>query len=188
MDFSDGRLLWPKVVTLFVVSVLIPLAMPRQYTPVDPKVKNTHHLLKVIDMIQNPMPETNPEQTASILSLALYSFLDPIIFLAYRIPHLKFEQFPPLCDYDAAENLKARAFPVCSVSTCCCVLLTSLAPGCFCWQQTACLLWYCVGLPLDFVSNGHTAGNNGVVSIPFPNRAQQATQVMRFHLDLRLPY
>jgi hypothetical protein len=67
------------------------------------------------------MPETNPEQTASILSLALYSFLDPIIFLAYRIPHLKFEQLPPLCDYDYAENLKARAFPVCSGPACCCI-------------------------------------------------------------------
>ncbi|KAJ6589849.1 P-loop containing nucleoside triphosphate hydrolase protein [Mycena vulgaris] len=95
-DLSEGRLLWVKVVTLFTVSGIIPLAMPRQYIPVDPK---------------NPMPVTNPEQTASILSVVFYFFLDPIIFLAYRIPHLKFEQLPPLCDYDDATNLKATAFP-----------------------------------------------------------------------------
>ncbi|KAJ6521925.1 P-loop containing nucleoside triphosphate hydrolase protein [Mycena vulgaris] len=96
MDLSEGRLLWFKVITLFTVSGIIPLAIPRQYIPVDPK---------------NPMPVINPEQTASILSAVFYFFLDPIIFLAYRIPHLKFEQLPPLCDYDDAENLKATAFP-----------------------------------------------------------------------------
>ncbi|KAJ7497652.1 hypothetical protein FB451DRAFT_240230 [Mycena latifolia] len=96
MDISEGRLLWVKIITLFTISGIIPLAMPRQYIPVDAK---------------NPMPVANPEQTSSILSIALYFFLDPIIFLAYRIPHLKFEQLPPLCDYDSAENLKAVAFP-----------------------------------------------------------------------------
>ncbi|KAJ7465185.1 hypothetical protein FB451DRAFT_1488697 [Mycena latifolia] len=96
MDISEGRLLWVKIITLFIISGIIPLFMPRQYTPVDTK---------------NPMPATNPEQTSSILSMVLYFFLDPIIFLAYRVPHLKFEQLPPLCDYDSAEHLKAVAFP-----------------------------------------------------------------------------
>ncbi|KAJ7141418.1 hypothetical protein C8R44DRAFT_763397 [Mycena epipterygia] len=96
MDLSEGRILWVKVITLFVVSGIIPLVIPRQYIPVDPK---------------NPMPVPNPEQTAPILSLVLYFFLDPIIFLAYRIPHLELEQLPPLSDFDYAENLKAEAFP-----------------------------------------------------------------------------
>ncbi|KAJ7481603.1 hypothetical protein FB451DRAFT_1030640 [Mycena latifolia] len=96
MDLSEGRLLWVKVITLFTVSGIIPLVMPRPYVPVDAK---------------NPMPIANPEQTASILSSVLYIFLDQIIFLAYRIPHLKFDQLPPLCDYDSAEHLKATAFP-----------------------------------------------------------------------------
>ncbi|KAJ7141437.1 hypothetical protein C8R44DRAFT_763446 [Mycena epipterygia] len=102
MDLSEGRLLWAKVITLFAVSGIIPLAIPRQYIPVDPK---------------NPMPVPNPEQTAPILSLVLYFFLDPIIFLAYRIPHLEFEQLPPLSDFDYAENLKAMAFPHLDVFT-----------------------------------------------------------------------
>ncbi|KAF8199798.1 P-loop containing nucleoside triphosphate hydrolase protein [Mycena galopus ATCC 62051] len=95
-DIGEGSLLWAKVVVLFVVSNIIPLVIPRQYTPVDPK---------------NPMPEPNAEQTASLLSLVLYFFLDPIIFLGYRVPHLKFDQLPPLSDYDYMENLKIRAWP-----------------------------------------------------------------------------
>lgn len=56
--------------------------------------------------------EVAPEQTASILSLVLYSFLDPIIFLAYRIPHLSFDQLPPLADYDLAKYLVKRSHGV----------------------------------------------------------------------------
>ncbi|KAJ6594276.1 hypothetical protein B0H19DRAFT_1094788 [Mycena capillaripes] len=95
MDLAEGRLLWAKITPLFAVSIVIPLVIPRQYIPVDPK---------------NPMP-ASPEQTTSLLSLILYNFLDPIIFLGYRVPHLKFDQLPPLCDYDSAENLRKRAWP-----------------------------------------------------------------------------
>ncbi|KAF7377837.1 hypothetical protein MSAN_00207200 [Mycena sanguinolenta] len=96
MDLREGKLLWPKVTVLFGVSVVIPIFIPRQYIPSNPK---------------KPMAVANPEQTASIFSSALYFFLDPIITLSYRIPHLDLDQLPPLCDYDEAGNLKAKAFP-----------------------------------------------------------------------------
>ncbi|KAJ7931122.1 hypothetical protein B0H13DRAFT_2228071 [Mycena leptocephala] len=64
LDLAEGRVLWVKIMTLFTVSGIIPLLIPRQYIPVDPKS-----------------------------------------------PHLKFDQLPPLCDYDYAENLRARAWP-----------------------------------------------------------------------------
>ncbi|KAF7368865.1 ATP-binding cassette transporter [Mycena venus] len=95
-DLWEGQFLWPKVIMLFTVSIIIPLAIPRQYIPLDPKT---------------PMTVANPEQTASIFSSALYFFLDPIIALAYRVPHLSFDQLPPLCDYDEGNHLKAKAFP-----------------------------------------------------------------------------
>ncbi|KAJ7062926.1 P-loop containing nucleoside triphosphate hydrolase protein, partial [Mycena amicta] len=95
MDRWEGRLLWPKIFTLFVTSGIIPLVMPRTYVPLDP---------------QNPMPVPNAEQTASILSSVFYFFMNPIVKLAYRIPHLPFDQLPPLCDYDTSKVLKARAF------------------------------------------------------------------------------
>ena len=61
---------------------------------------------------QEPHYNPNPEQTASILSMMLYNFLDPVVFSAYRISHLSFEQLPPLADYDYTKNLVRRSFPV----------------------------------------------------------------------------
>ncbi|KAF7304266.1 hypothetical protein HMN09_00827900 [Mycena chlorophos] len=95
-DAWEGRLLWTKIVVLCITGGVIPLAMPRQYIPLDPK---------------HPMPVANAEQTASILSLAFYFFLDPIIKLASRVSHLPYEDLPPLCDYDASEVLRKHAFP-----------------------------------------------------------------------------
>ncbi|KAJ7104533.1 hypothetical protein B0H15DRAFT_810457 [Mycena belliarum] len=94
-DAADGPLLRPKLVVLTLAAVIIPLLTPRPYVPVDPL---------------NPM-EPNPEQTASPLSLMLFSFLDPIIFLAYKLPHLPYDLLPPLADSDHSENLKERGFP-----------------------------------------------------------------------------
>jgi hypothetical protein len=54
----------------------------------------------------------NPEQTASVLSLILYSYLDPLVFEACRVPHLSHERLPALADYDHAEYLREKAFPV----------------------------------------------------------------------------
>jgi hypothetical protein len=56
--------------------------------------------------------EPNPEQTASVFSMWTYSFLDPIVFLAYRVPHLAFSRLPPLADYDHTHNLKVTSFKV----------------------------------------------------------------------------
>lgn len=58
------------------------------------------------------MKVPNPEQTASIFSLMVYSFLDPVIFEAYRVPHLSHERLPPLADYDYSKRLTEHAFPV----------------------------------------------------------------------------
>ena len=59
------------------------------------------------------MDTPNPEQTASLFSLITYSFLDPVVILANRIPHLSADLLPPLADYDYAKNLRAHSFPVC---------------------------------------------------------------------------
>lgn len=60
---------------------------------------------------QEPMPEPNPEQTAPIISMMLFAFLDRIVFLAYRVPHLSFEQLPPLPDYGFAKHLVKKSHP-----------------------------------------------------------------------------
>lgn len=76
--------------------------------------RNTEAELLDIDVfrLQDPMPEPNPEQTASIWSLMIYTFLDPIIFMAYRIPHLSLDMLPALPDYDHTKHLVKRSFKV----------------------------------------------------------------------------
>lgn len=95
-DLKEGWVLNAKLITLFIITVVLPLTVPRQYIPVD---------------LKNPMKEPNPEQTASILSFVTYHFLDGTIWRGYRMPHLSFEHLPPLADYDKATNLTSRSFP-----------------------------------------------------------------------------
>ncbi|KAG1747913.1 uncharacterized protein EDB91DRAFT_1245381 [Suillus paluster] len=95
-DIKEGGLLWAKVVVLFLSSIVFPLVSPRQYIPVDPA---------------NPTENPHPEQTSSWLSMPLYTWLDPIVFKAYRVPHLSHEELPPLADYDHSRNLKKKSFP-----------------------------------------------------------------------------
>ncbi|OAX34754.1 hypothetical protein K503DRAFT_868725, partial [Rhizopogon vinicolor AM-OR11-026] len=95
-DLREGGLLWAKVVVLFLTSIVFPLVSPRQYIPVDPA---------------RPTETPHPEQTSSWLSMVLYTWLDPIIFKAYRIPHLTQEELPPLADHDYSRNLKKKSFP-----------------------------------------------------------------------------
>lgn len=61
-----------------------------------------------------PSQETpNPEQTASYFSLLTYSYLDRLILQAFRVPHLKLEELPPLQEKHTAAFVCERAFPVC---------------------------------------------------------------------------
>ncbi|KZS93246.1 P-loop containing nucleoside triphosphate hydrolase protein [Sistotremastrum niveocremeum HHB9708] len=94
-DQVEGVYLWPKFGVLSLVSVLVPLIMPSQYIPLDPK---------------NPQETPNKEQTASPISFMTFSFLDEIVFKAYRMPHLSWNLLPPLCDYDKSEYLAQRSF------------------------------------------------------------------------------
>ncbi|KAI0717852.1 P-loop containing nucleoside triphosphate hydrolase protein [Cerioporus squamosus] len=93
---SEGPFLWAKLALLTVAGVVVPVTVPRKYTPVNPE----------------EILEPNPEQTASLLSLLSYNFIAPIIWLAYRMPHLPFDMFPPLPDYDHLRNIVGRSFPI----------------------------------------------------------------------------
>lgn len=114
-DLSEGQLLWFKVATLTITAVLIPLFIPRRYIPVDPKAI-IHPLFVYLgsdNYFQNPMSVPNDEQTCSIFSRCVYTYLDPVISLGYRVSHLQFDQLPPLPDSDECKNLINIAFPVC---------------------------------------------------------------------------
>ncbi|KAJ7240472.1 P-loop containing nucleoside triphosphate hydrolase protein [Mycena rebaudengoi] len=95
-DAGEGPLMYGKLVTLTVTAGIF-LIVPRTYVPIDPL---------------NTMP-VNPEQTASLLSLMTFGFLDPLILVAWRLPgHLSHDRLPPLADSDSAAHLKTRGFKV----------------------------------------------------------------------------
>uniref|UniRef100_A0A8H7XP05 P-loop containing nucleoside triphosphate hydrolase protein n=1 Tax=Psilocybe cubensis TaxID=181762 RepID=A0A8H7XP05_PSICU len=81
---------------LTITGFILPLFVPRQYIPVDPK---------------NPMEVTNPEQTASILSRVTFSYADSVIFKAYQVQHLSHTFLPPLADSHSAQYLINIAYP-----------------------------------------------------------------------------
>ncbi|KAF8816575.1 hypothetical protein BYT27DRAFT_7127650, partial [Phlegmacium glaucopus] len=95
-DLQEGYMLWIKFSIVTLTAVVIPLFIPRRYVPVDPK---------------DPMPEPNPEQTCSLFALVFYTYLDPVIMLGYRVPHLRFDQLPPLSDSDYSQHITKNAFP-----------------------------------------------------------------------------
>ncbi|CEL54793.1 ATP-binding cassette transporter abc4 OS=Schizosaccharomyces pombe (strain 972 / ATCC 24843) GN=abc4 PE=3 SV=1 [Rhizoctonia solani AG-1 IB] len=85
--------IWLHLVLLVFVAVVVPLCIPRLYVPLDPKSPST----------------PNPEQTASLISLITYTYLDPVVFAAYRASKLEYDQLPPLADYDHATVLRQHA-------------------------------------------------------------------------------
>ncbi|KEP45171.1 ABC transporter, partial [Rhizoctonia solani 123E] len=94
-DAAGEWLTWSRIGVLTFASLIVPLCIPRVYVPLDPK---------------NPSASPNPEQTASLISLLLYNFLDPVVWAAYRAPKLEYDQLPPLADYDRASHLRQRGF------------------------------------------------------------------------------
>ncbi|KAF9038074.1 hypothetical protein BJ165DRAFT_1604107 [Panaeolus papilionaceus] len=94
-DGVEGNVLWFKISVLTVISVIMPLLIPRRYVPVDPK---------------NPMPAPTTEQTASWLSLASFTFMDSLIALGSRVPHIPVDALPPLLDSDDSHYLIEKGF------------------------------------------------------------------------------
>ncbi|KAH7913221.1 hypothetical protein BJ138DRAFT_1059515 [Hygrophoropsis aurantiaca] len=94
-DIEEGWLLWAKIAILALISIVFPLISPRQYIPFDPA---------------DPAETPHPEQTASWISMLLYIWEDPIVYLASKTPHLSHDQLPPMVDQDYSRNLVKRSF------------------------------------------------------------------------------
>ncbi|TFK76836.1 P-loop containing nucleoside triphosphate hydrolase protein [Pluteus cervinus] len=97
LDLHEGWVLWPKVTVLSIISIIIPLAIPQQYIPIDPKYSTD-------------IP--SPEQTASFLSRITYSYASTFIWSSRKKEKITQSDLPPLCDYDRASYLRDRSFPV----------------------------------------------------------------------------
>ncbi|KAH9059056.1 hypothetical protein EDB87DRAFT_1577854 [Lactarius vividus] len=88
VDAWEGPLLWVRVGLLAFATIVIPLLVPRQI----------------------PSRSSTLNRPAPLLSMMLYTFLDPVVFLAYRVPHLSHDMLPPLADYDYTRNLHLDTF------------------------------------------------------------------------------
>ena len=121
LDAGEGQLLWIKISILVLVGAVAPLVVPRPYVPVDPKVRENDWELNIADLkfVQNPSATPSPDQTASLLSVVLYSYLDPFISVGSRTPQLSSEHMPPLADYDSSQHLRLSSFPVCEPPSAC---------------------------------------------------------------------
>ncbi|KAH8086658.1 multidrug resistance-associated ABC transporter [Cristinia sonorae] len=95
LDSSEGWLIWIKVALLSLTAVAIPLTSPRQYTPIDP---------------EDPPTEVPLTDTASVLSMALHSYCDPVVYKANQVEHLKIEDLPVLSEKDKTKTLVNRSY------------------------------------------------------------------------------
>lgn len=46
------------------------------------------------------------------ISKLFFTYIDPVVVLANKVSHLKFDQLPPLLDVDYASYVTKQAFPV----------------------------------------------------------------------------
>ncbi|TDL20538.1 P-loop containing nucleoside triphosphate hydrolase protein [Rickenella mellea] len=96
MDSSVGMpywLIWLRLGLLSVGGIIVPLISPRPFRP------------------KYPGDVPNPQYTCSLLSSLTYSFLDPVIFHAYRVPDITMKDLPPLRREESATFVAEKNFP-----------------------------------------------------------------------------
>ncbi|KZO90148.1 hypothetical protein CALVIDRAFT_569307 [Calocera viscosa TUFC12733] len=94
---ADGMLpwlLWTRGSFVTLVGLALPALVPRVYVPYD---------------MANPATTPAPEQTASIFSFVFFSFMEPLVTAAWRLPSLPYDKLPPLADTSWSINLRKRA-------------------------------------------------------------------------------
>ncbi|KAG6815518.1 hypothetical protein H0H93_009606, partial [Arthromyces matolae] len=91
---DSGYHLWELIIVLSITGILLPLLKPHYHVSPDPNIANA-----------------NPEQTASPLSLLLFSFLDHTVWKASKLPKLPISELPPLANSDRTNHLVELAFP-----------------------------------------------------------------------------
>ncbi|TDL20550.1 P-loop containing nucleoside triphosphate hydrolase protein [Rickenella mellea] len=92
-DITRGSVIWTRIGLLTLAGFIIPAISPRPFRP------------KQSDDVPSP------EDTCSILSRVTYTYLDPVIFYAYRVPDIKLEELPPLPPDERSAVLAEKNFP-----------------------------------------------------------------------------
>lgn len=79
MDIQNPNT-WARLALLSAAAVLIPLIRPRTYTPADP-------------LNPTPKEDIHPEQTAPLLFYVFYEFMTGLVWRAWKVPSLPYEEF-----------------------------------------------------------------------------------------------
>ncbi|KAL7413558.1 P-loop containing nucleoside triphosphate hydrolase protein [Mrakia frigida] len=82
--------MWIRLGVLTFTALFPPLFTPRPYIPLDPTGNS----------------EPTAEQTSSLFAILFFTFLDPLVFHAWSLPSLPFEDLPALGDHDKAVYLR----------------------------------------------------------------------------------
>ncbi|TDL17911.1 P-loop containing nucleoside triphosphate hydrolase protein [Rickenella mellea] len=86
-EIPRNWLVWVRIGLLSLSGAFIPLISPRPFRP------------------QYPDDVPNPEYTCSLLSSLTYSFLDSVVFYAYRVPDITIKDLPPLPRKESAKYI-----------------------------------------------------------------------------------
>lgn len=65
MDIEQGNFLWAKIGVIFVNAAVIPLCIPRRYTPLDPLVS---HVLQIISTSELSTETQDPQSRANCIN------------------------------------------------------------------------------------------------------------------------
>ncbi|KAH8108771.1 hypothetical protein DFH11DRAFT_1057276 [Phellopilus nigrolimitatus] len=90
-DSASDPITWVQLSLLTFAGIIVPLIMPRPFRPL------------------MPGDEPSQEDTVSLLSRYTYSFLDKIVFYAYRVPDVTIADMPHVPARERIEALGQRA-------------------------------------------------------------------------------
>ena len=119
-DNPSDPLTWTRQCLLIVAGVVIPLVMPRPFRPTKPDVSapiQCTHFAYALTCVSFTQSRPSPLETVSILSRVTYSFMDRIVFYAFKVPDLKVDSMPEIPDSAMATVLAEQAIPVGNFST-----------------------------------------------------------------------
>lgn len=110
-DDPSAAMTWSGFLLLFVSGVLIPLVMPRPYRPLQLGVRTFTTCSWTKDLIYTQHAPVLKD-VVSILSRATFSYLDKIIFYAWRVPDISIKDLPEQLYDLGADTLSKRNFKV----------------------------------------------------------------------------
>jgi hypothetical protein len=113
-DPPNEAVTWVRFGILVFAGVVTPMTMPRPFRPKGPGVCYVQTIQINCSVLSKVAGQAtpSPEDTCSLLSSITYSFLDGLIFRAWRVPTIGVDDILVLPDESRSETLRARLMNV----------------------------------------------------------------------------